>query len=149
MTDAPTEDLEDVHPAILAALTWNQERYGWLDGYWLDPQNLRTTMIRLCFRDKDDQKLIVEAIATIARAARRERIEHRKTGLARIEFQPKYSPPASSGQPPTISAGDLKRVLESARTIERLRKRSPQTLSRKALFRCRLFVDRLIAERPA
>lgn len=149
MTDAPVDDLADVHPDILAALAWNEARYNWLDRYWLDAQNLRSSLIRLGFTNKDDQKLIVEAVATIARAARRERTEHLKTGLAGINFQPKYSPPAASGLPPTISAGDLKRVLESARTIRRLRKRTPSTLSRKALWRCRLFIKRLIAERPA
>lgn len=156
MTVAPVDELDDfsnVHPGVLAAIAWNAEHHqprdlAWLYRYWLGAQNLRTTMIRLGFSDHDEHKLIVEAVAAIARGARRERHEHRKTGLAKIQFEPEYSPPASSGLPPTISAGDLMSVLASARTIRRLRKHTPKTLTSDALARCDLFVRRLIAEHP-
>jgi len=110
---------------------------------WLDAQRLRTTIIEMGFTEPEDRRLIIEAVNAIARTARIDKSEHRPSKLAAIKFDPDHSPTPMSGLPPTISLADLLMILDSRRSVAYVRRRHPSALSRKALFRCRRYANRL------
>lgn len=111
---------------------------------WLDAQMLRRTIMDAGFTDHVEHKLVIELVSDIARTARTERSQHHDNLLASLEFQPKLSPPATSGQPPTINLADLAKVLGDEDSLDRVRELHPTTATSEALSLCKSYVIRAI-----
>ena len=111
-----------------------------LETTYLDSQSIRSWIRDLGITSPDAQKTIVEAWAAVGRSARRARVDLPKTGLGQIEFGP-HSPTASSGLPPTISAADFRRVMQSKRQRGYVKRWQPTAMKSPATEVCFAFLD--------
>ena len=143
MTDAPADELGDIDPNNMAAIAANERNSSSKRKIWLDHQSIRHWLVELGFYDEAEQALIIGAWSAVGRAARLARGRN-SSKLAAINFGT-HSPPAVSGQPPTISAADFAMVIRSKEQLAHARDRQRAALSSEAVQASAMFIDRMEA----
>lgn len=148
MTDAPVDELDDVHPDILAALAYAAEIERSLSMIWFGPQDLRSWLTSMEFTDAGECELIIGAVNGFARAARAQKVSHVDGELTKVmTLHDGFSPHPSLGLPPVTNALSIWQASRNISIVIEARAYQKRLLSPQAINLCRGFIQRILTNK--